>query len=144
MKFLRNEVGLSLAELLATLAIASLFVTFIISIHILIQNQYSNQSKDTKYLTDITIAVKVITKDIRSADVIVVGDHENSITIQKNNGDVTTYALENNVLKKNEANYIFEIITFEVVKDGHKIYLEIESESGKKIKTEIVMREVER
>src|SRR5690625_4315339 len=86
-KHLSNERGLSLVELLATLAIGSLIVIFIMSVHILIQKQYSIQSKDIQHLTDITIAAKAITKDLRVATQVEVNEDKDLITITEESGD---------------------------------------------------------
>ena len=133
-KLLRNEQGLSLAELLATLAIASLIGVFIISVHLLVQKQYSSQSTEIQHLTDITIAAKAITKDIRSYEVIEL----NKTSIKFKNGN--KYELENNVLKKNDADYLYEINNFDVKQVDNKILLKIKSTTGQKIETEIVIR----
>src|SRR5690625_7954766 len=69
-KLAENEDGLSLVELLAVLAIGSMILLFISTIHIFIQNQYNTQSADVRGLTDITVAMRAITKDIRSADMV--------------------------------------------------------------------------
>jgi len=140
MKLLRNENGLSLAELLATLVVGSLIVVFIVSIHILIQKQYSSQSESAQQLTDVTIAVKAITKDIRSLDIDY--KNRNSSTITFTNG--TQYSLDenSNILKKNDVDYIYEIKNFNVDIDQNKksVILKIESVSGKNIETEIIIR----
>lgn len=138
-KLLRNENGLSLAELLATLAIGSMLVILIMSIHILIQKQYNSQSENMKQLTDVTIAAKAITKDLRTATSANTID-ENTIEIKQENA-TTTYTFENNVIKKNDADYIYEIEKFEVSKENQKITINIISESGRKINTAIMLRE---
>lgn len=140
-KLFRNEQGLSLAELLATLAIGSLFIILIMSIHILIQKQYNSQSEDIKRLTDVTIAVTSITKDIRAFDVTEVsGD---TITFESGDGELVTYVFnkDNKVLQKNDTNYIYEIKNFNVTQEDQRIILEIVSESGKEINTTIMLRE---
>lgn len=140
-KLFRNEQGLSLAELLATLAIGSLFIILIMSIHILIQKQYNSQSEDIKRLTDVTIAVTSITKDIRAFDVTEVsGD---TITFESGDGELVTYVFnkDNKVLQKNDTNYIYGIKHFNVTQEDQRIILEIVSESGKEINTTIMLRE---
>lgn len=140
-KLFRNEQGLSLAELLATLAIGSLFIILIMSIHILIQKQYNSQSEDIKRLTDVTIAVTSITKDIRAFDVTEVsGD---TITFESGDGELVTYVFnkDNKVLQKNDTNYIYGIKNFNVTQEDQRIILEIVSESGKEINTTIMLRE---
>lgn len=139
-KLFNNEDGVSLVELLATLVIGTFIMVFIISIHIFIQNQYKSQSAEVKQLTDITIAAKAITKDIRSAnEILVSGDLKEITLIFKD--ETITYKFEKEQLRKNDVTYIYDLKNFEVEMKGSKISLEIKSKSGKKIETEILVRE---
>lgn len=138
-KFVKGEKGLSLVELLAVLAIGSILILLISTIHIFVQNQYNNQSAGVKQLTDITIAVKAITKDIRSADQIEISEDFSEITLIID-GDPTSYLFEKDTLKKDGHPYIYELEKFEVQQEDSKISLTLENQSGKEIKTEIVMR----
>lgn len=140
-KLFNNEDGVSLVELLATLVIGSLIMVFIISIHIFIQNQYKSQSTDVKRLIDITIAAKVITKDIRSASRIETAN-EKEVTLIFNDDDITySFKEDQHHLKRNGETYIYDLEYFKVEKEGSKISLEIKSKSGKEIKTEVIIRE---
>src|SRR5690625_5019013 len=98
-RFIRNERGLTLVELLATLVISSLVITFIASILVMIQKQYSFQSEDIHRLTDITIVAKSITKDIRSADEVIVNESNIPLQLIKDNKK-TTYTLADSIVKK--------------------------------------------
>lgn len=138
-KLAKSEDGLSLVELLAVLAISSIVLLFISTIHIFIQNQYNSQSTDVKELTDITIAMRAITKDIRSAHHVETPEGSKKMIIKI--GDQTTsYLFEDNILKRNGAPYIYELEDFEAIYYDSKIQLKITSQTGKEVETEIVMR----
>lgn len=141
-KFVKKEDGLTLVELLAVLAIGSIILFFISTIHIFIQNQYNSQSKEVNELNDITIAMRAITKDIRTADVIQTSEDSKEITITID-GEETTYQFENNNLKRNGVPYIYDLEDFEATFNASKIQLKIVSVTGKMAETEIVMRGAE-
>ncbi len=141
-KLVKSEDGLSLVELLAVLAIGSIIILFISTIHIFIQNQYNSQSTEVKGLTDITIAMRAITKDIRSANEVEISEDFKQLIITIE-GEATTYHFENNMLKKNGVPYIYDLEDFETIYNDSKIKLKLISLSGKKAETEIVMRGAE-
>ena len=134
MKRLHNEKGLTLAELLAVIAISGIIIVFIMSIHIFVQKQYKSQSIDARHLTDVTIAAKAITTEIRTKEVTTV---EQSKIVFENG---PTYELVNNVLKKDDADYIYEIAEFILDEENDKISLRIVSTTGQQIETEIMIR----
>lgn len=139
-KLARKEDGLSLVELLAVLAISSIIILFISTIHIFIQNQYNSQSTEVKELTDVTVAMRAITKDIRSTEGIINSENPQEIRLDIRD-ETISYLFENETLKKNGVPYIYELEDFEVIQDDDsKIRLKIVSKSGKKVETEIVIR----
>lgn len=138
-KLAKSEDGLSLVELLAVLVIGSIIILFISTTHIFIQNQYNNQSTDVKGLTDITIAMRAITKDIRSADEIETTEDSKKLIIT-GGGVETSYYFKENILEKNGVPYIYDLEDFEAKSNDSKIQLKIVSKSGKKAETEIVIR----
>lgn len=138
-KLARSEDGLSLVELLAVLAISSIIILFISTIHIFIQNQYNSQSTEVKELTDVTVAMRAITKDIRSAEGIIDSENPKELILVFEEGNVS-YLFENETLKKNGTSYIYELEDFEAVYNDPNIQLKIVSQSGKEAKTEIVLR----
>src|SRR5690625_2182136 len=123
-KLARKEDGLSLVELLAVLAISSIIILFISTVHIFIQNQYNSQSTEVKELTDITIAMRAITKDIRSANKIEKSENPKEITIVLDEGPIS-YIFENETLKRNGAPYIYELEDFEAIYNQPYIQLKI-------------------
>jgi len=138
-----NEDGLTLVELLAGLAIGSFIMILIMSMLLSVQKQYSSQSNKINHLTDITLATKTITKDLRSAQSVEIINNSKMIIFMADDEEDITYELVDDVLKKKGKNYVYEISEFIVSKDRSKITLLIESNSKKRVETEIVMREVD-
>ena len=152
-RWLKKESGLSLMELLATIVIASILITFIMGIFIFMQKKSDSQKDEVKGLSDITIALKSITKDIRFAET---GDDDESkkpvetsenepfnyLFIRTTDGPVT-YELKDDILMKNNSKYIYDVQKFEAIPDtdnDNKIDIYIKSKSGKEVSTEIVLR----
>jgi len=147
MRRMNNEKGITLVELLAAIAISSIIAIFIIAIYLSIQKQYTGQSKQIKNLTDVTIAAKAITKDLRSAIEVEVdenNDKEIFIKIQTNERpeEITyTFDEEQNILRRNGAPYLYHLKQFEVKKVESKVSLKFVSETDKELETDIVIRE---
>lgn len=138
-RFFNNEKGLTLVELLVAVSIGSLLLVLIPTIHLFIQNQYNDQSTDVKQLTDLTLAMKSITKDIRSANVVEDSENHKQLTLTDDH-KTTTYVFEDNMLKKNNLPFVHELEHFEVKKDAAKITITIKQQSGREVRTEIVRR----
>lgn len=138
-KQFRNEKGLSLAELLAAIAITAIIVIFISSIIIFIQKQYDAQREDVDNLTDIKIGLKSITRDLRKAETVEI-PNEHKLTINME-GETVTYELDaNNNLLKNGASYIRNVKDFSVDKVGNTITFTISSGEQRE-STTITLRE---
>lgn len=137
---LKNERGVTLVELLAAIVIISIVFIFLISIQVIIQNQYKKEMKNTSQLTDITIAMKSITKDLRSAKDITIPNDRYLIIENFSENDVE-YILEDNILKRNGSSYVYELKSFYVEEKEEKIvFIKLESESGKILETEVAIR----
>lgn len=135
-----NERGVTLVELLAAIVIISIVFIFLISIQVIIQNQYKKEMKNTGQLTDITIAMKSITKDLRSAKDITIPNDRYLIIENFSENDVE-YILEDNILKRNGSSYVYELKSFYVEEKEEKIvFIKLESESGKILETEVAIR----
>src|SRR5699024_2004145 len=155
MNKLRNENGLTLVELLAVFVIVSIVMVFVSSLLIFVQKKYSSQSESAKQLTDVTIAVKAITKDMRMHDI----DKENTTSDQivfkdasAGNEIIYKHNIAEKLIKKNGAAFIYEVEVFEIdivddvltltvanKKDDGS--LEVQEQKGKRIKTEFTIRE---
>lgn len=138
----RNEKGITLVELLAVFVISGIVVMLIIGVHIFTQKQFQTQTEDAQRLTDVTIAMKEITKDIRSRDVQFM--ESSDIPYQELNfADGKTYKLENDVLLKDNHPYIYYVKEFDIEfsKDSaDDISIYIESITGQQIETTLVVR----
>lgn len=140
MKYLRNEKGISLVELLAVFVISGIVIMMIINIQIYTQKQFISQSEQAHNLTDITIAMKVITKDFRTHDIIEFEADEVTVLEFK---DGNKYEFKEGSLYRNDAAYIYDVAEFYVRKDDkldglYTIY--IENMNGKHLETEIAVR----
>lgn len=67
-KWMLNDRGISLVELLAVLAIGSIILSLVIGIMVNGQKTYSQQTHSAEQLTELRYAIKVITKEVRSAE----------------------------------------------------------------------------
>jgi len=136
---LKNEKGMTLVEVLATLVIVSIVIIFLVGIQVVVQKQFKSQTTSTEQLTDITIAMKSITKELRLAEEV--SANESELLIQLAPDEQVSYVLQEDTLQRNDSDYIHEIKNFFVEKrDNNKVYISIESETGKQLETEIVGR----
>lgn len=154
MQKFRNEDGLSLAELLAVFVIGSIVMIFVSSLLIFVQKQYNSQSESAKQLTDVTIAVKAITKDMRMHDIDRENTRQNKIVFKDaSTGDKIVYEHDPSakLINKNGAALIYEVEVFEIdiVEDVLTLTvankkndgaLEEQERKGKRIKTEFTIR----
>jgi len=139
----QNESGISLMEVLAAIVISGLVVTAIMSFFVFTKDQSDKQKDTVRGLTDISVAFKSITRDLRSAtDVGNVNGDTSVLWIEKGDDEVT-YQLESNTLMKNGVEYIYDVVDFSAVMDEEKqdIDLDIVSMSGKSLDTVIIRRE---
>lgn len=147
MKKLRNEKGLTLVELLATLVIGGMIISLIMGIHVMVQKQYTKQQADIGYFLDVTTAAKAITKDIRMAEDVEVLSPSTIKLEWTDNAGITitrTYDLDGNIVTRDGGGYISDIDTFSFVEsetnDITKLEFIVKGESEKQIKTEIILR----
>lgn len=136
LKIPRNEKGITLVELLAVFVISGIVVLLIIGIHIYTQKQFQDQSEQALKLTDVTIAMKEITKDIRSQDIP--SWYDEDLKLEFPSGKY--YQLIDDTLFKSGSPYIYEVEVFHVKIDDDEVTIEIKSESGQQIETTLVVR----
>ncbi|MFP3324077.1 prepilin-type N-terminal cleavage/methylation domain-containing protein [Planococcus sp. SIMBA_160] len=67
-KWIFNDRGITLVELLAVLAVGSIILSLVIGIMVNGQRTYSQQTHSADQLTELRYAIKVITKEVRSAE----------------------------------------------------------------------------
>ncbi|MGJ7920538.1 prepilin-type N-terminal cleavage/methylation domain-containing protein [Neobacillus sp. LXY-4] len=115
----KNEKGLTLLELLITLALVSMVLLMATSVHLFGQKQMNSQSNEVQNQSNVRLALNIVTKEIRKASSVSVAN--NVLTI--NGTDV--YKLENNILKKNNQTLISNIQQFTITKTDEKLTVKI-------------------
>lgn len=141
-KYLKNDKGLTLIEILAVIIIGSIIMLLISNVHLFSQKQYKSQSEKSRYLYDVTYAAKVITKQIREADERGIENiNSNSSHIKLNNNIEYKYNSENETIEnKNGTIFVREIAEFIALRSGNQVEIKITSKTGEKIDTKIVLR----
>lgn len=139
-----NEKGITLVELLAAVVLASIVMLLVFSVLMSGTKQYKGQLEKNNQLTDISYALKMITKDIRKTkepQIISVSEIElNGINYSKvgntitRNGDVIARNIELFKVKDNYGTEHYD-------ENNIKWFIEIKSLDQKKTKkTEIYLR----
>lgn len=139
-----NEKGVTLVEVLAVFVISGLVIMTIMSIHIYTQKQFIDQSEQAHNLTDVTIAMKVITKDFRTHDLIEFEADEATVLEFE---DGNKYEFKNDILYRNDGPYLYEVADFYVEKDDELAdvyYIYIKGKNGKELDTQIAVRKEDR
>ena len=73
---LKSEEGITLIELMASLAILSIVILLVGSVHIFGQTQFINQTERASQSNDLRYSLSLVSRDVRQAG-LVVKDHEN-------------------------------------------------------------------
>lgn len=148
---LHNEKGVTLVELLAVTVVIAIVSSLVIGVLIGIQKQYTAQSDEVGGLTDVTIAAKAITKDLRSAYVKeedvgeltpVEVESPEKVTIRIGHEEIV-YELVDDVLQRNGSDYLYRVKDFYISKedDNALVEIKIKSQTGKELEVKIVLRE---
>ncbi|WP_066311575.1 prepilin-type N-terminal cleavage/methylation domain-containing protein [Bacillus sp. FJAT-29814] len=119
-----NEKGITLVELLASLALLSMVLLLANSIHIFSVKQSNAQKTEIQKQTDYRLAMNILTKEIRKADPTKVEAKNNILTI-----DGINYYLEGTSLKKGDQVLVSNIETFTPAQSGDKITIKIGTNS---------------
>lgn len=141
--FLRNEKGLTLVEMLATISIASMLILMISSTHLFVQNQYNKQTEQIKQLNDMTYVIKLITHDFRRAEsenIKVDGNNEHMIVIGENRYE---WNKSEEAIKKNDNIVVHQITSFFVREENEEINISIKQANEKEQKFILTRREGE-
>lgn len=137
-KHLNNGKGITLVELLAAIVLASIVMLIVYSVLMSGTKQYKSQLEKNNQLTDISYALKMITKDIRKTE-----DPQiiNNSKIELNG---INYSLDGNTINRNGVVIASSIKRFHVTSENNKWIIEIESSNGagveKTEKTEVYLR----
>lgn len=108
---MKNQRGLTLVELLATLVLISIVLVMVSSIHLMGLKQYSVQSQDVKNQNHVRLAMAMVTKDVRSAGAVSVANNQLTLTT---GSQTTVYALGQSALNKNGMALVQGISQFNV------------------------------
>ncbi|MCT2537942.1 hypothetical protein NC661_02085 [Aquibacillus koreensis] len=124
---LENERGVTIVELLGALALMSIVILLISSVHLFGQKQFVNQSEDIENMSNVRLVIATISKDLRSADPTQLSS-PNSQTLIINDKE---YAFSNSLkqMLQNNVKLANNIDKFEVKLEENdtKINLEVES-----------------
>ncbi|WP_316569095.1 hypothetical protein [Neobacillus sp. YIM B06451] len=120
---LKNQKGLSLAEVLAGVALLSLILVLGSSIFLYGQKQAINQSAQVQNQADVRLGLNIITKEIRKASSVTVAN--NILTI--NETDI--YKLENGNLMKNSTQIISGLNDFKIQMSGNKVTISMSAKN---------------
>ncbi|MCC5895796.1 MAG: prepilin-type N-terminal cleavage/methylation domain-containing protein [Alkalibacterium sp.] len=77
-KWIRNEDGITLVELLASIVLLSVVILLAGSVHIFGQTQFINQTESASQSNDLRYSMSVISKDVRKAE-SVTSDSQNTL-----------------------------------------------------------------
>jgi len=137
---LTNQKGLTLLEVLAAVTIISIIIVLLYGILFNSKEQYNSQTEKNEQLSDISYALKVITKDIRKSGTLPEIKQNDEKKIYKIGDE--EYIYDNSVKKvtRNGVIFIQQIINFDITpitKDKYKIQIENTREN---LNTEIVIR----
>ncbi len=137
---MNNEKGITLVELLAAIVLASIVMLLVYNVLMAGTKQYKNQLEKNNQLTEISYALKMITKDIRKTEKPQI---ISSSQIKLND---VNYSKDGNTITRNGVVIASSIKRFQVTRDNIKWVIEIEStnqisgKTGKVEKTEIYLR----
>lgn len=134
MKPPHNEKGVTLVEVLAIFVITGVIVLLLVGLYIYTQKQFDRHRDDAHHLTDITIVISEITKDIRSEDIEEITPTKIEFT------DGNKYELIEDILYKNDAPYIYDIEIFTVDMIENEVLIKIKSRTGQEIETALIVR----
>lgn len=137
-KWLKNNQGITLLEILLAITILSMVLILISQVQIMGQKQFINESNKVNHLENVRLAAKIITKEIRKENAFVI-DGERLII------GTDEYKLEGTDIVKNGTPFIHYIDDFQFSALAEGIDIEIISVAdihGKKesISTTIYLR----
>ncbi|WP_368646301.1 PilW family protein [Alkalibacterium putridalgicola] len=87
----KKDDGITLVELLASLAILSVVILLVGSVHIFGQRQFVNQTESASQANDLTYALSVMSRDLRKQEAATVSLNETSNQILINDAALFTH-----------------------------------------------------
>ncbi len=139
---MKNQRGISLLEVIASISLFSIILLMLNSFHLFSQKQMISQAEEIQNQSNTRIALNVITKELRTAENVIIQGDELVIN------QTDTYKHVSNTITKNNVAYIKNIkkFTFAFDEDEEKkINIFIESlpskeEKALKLSTSIYIR----
>lgn len=127
---MKNEKGITLVELLAVLALMSLIIVLIGSVHIFGQKQFTKQTEQIDHQANVRLAMSTVMKEIRTVGNQTISVEKDVLTI-----GTDVYKHENKQIKKNNVPIINNINKFVIEKEDEKITITITSIADQQGKT---------
>ncbi|MEH7176392.1 PilW family protein [Neobacillus vireti] len=117
---LNSEKGVTLVEILAGLALLSMILLLVNSVHLFSQKQTISQTKDVQQQSDVRLAANILTKDIRRAESVKV-DSSTKFEIKKaTSATPDKYLYDGKDLLKNSVPLITGIPNFSIMKNSER------------------------
>lgn len=111
---LGNESGMTLIELLASLALLSVVLALVGAVHIFGLKQYQTQSYSARQSNDFAYTMSVISKEVRKASSINLSEDGNELTL-----DGVKYSFKNREILKDNTQVLAEgVAYFKVTPDS--------------------------
>jgi prepilin-type N-terminal cleavage/methylation domain-containing protein len=140
MKMIKSEKGITLVELLAGLALLSIILLLASSLHLFAQKQMNAQEHADQSESNVSLAMDIITKEIRSANSSNVTN--NVLTVTTSNNATNVYKLNGTALTKNNQTLIADINQFDITSatDHYTITISSNDETPTSLTTTIYFR----
>lgn len=103
-RMLKSEKGVTLIEIFAALALLSLILILAGSVDLFGQKQFNSQTAEIESQANVTLALNILTKEIRSANSVSASN--NVLTVNTSDNTTNTYALQGESLTKNNQSII--------------------------------------
>ncbi|GAB2491375.1 hypothetical protein GCM10008929_14420 [Alkalibacterium psychrotolerans] len=129
LKFLKNEDGITLVELLASLVILSVVILLVGSVHIFGQTQFISQTESAGQANDLRYSLTLVSRDIRQAEEISFESGELKL-------DGLTYTHSGNALRRNGEVISGRVSLFEVDFNDEKADIRIRSTENRQRKSQ--------
>ena len=127
----KSDKGITLIELLASLAILSIVILLAGSVNIFGQKQFINQTQSASQANDMSYALSVMSRDLRKeeAGAVSVTEVEDGKEITTNSGLTFTYINSKNQLRKNGTVLVDAISSAEFEKNDNNIKIILKNNS---------------
>lgn len=128
MVWLKNNRGLTLIEVLAAVALLSVILLLVGSLHVFGQKNFNDQAVQAENTAHLRLAMSWITKDVRRAEEVTYSSETNQLQMDNEN---ITYSLTGDTLLRNNTQVIARnISTFAVHIEGDKVTINLESDES--------------